>query len=240
MDIINDNFADAIVLNGNSISTTGSNLAATGEFGELVHAGVNFDPSFDTNFVWWAWTALTSGSITIDTFGSDFDTSLAVYIGSELSQLIEVANNDDRSGFQSEVSFSAIAGENYQIAVDGYGSSQGSIALNLDLETILPTHPSLVPGAMADFGFESADFSGVATLGNTAVEGDSLGISPTEGDFQSSLSTLDSEVADDAIASFLGLAPGSLDVLGNGDATVGSAIRLTTIEIEACEVLSFN
>ncbi len=126
----NDNFVNSITLSGTDISTTGTNVEFTGESGEPNHAGLS-----DTlNSAWWNWTAPTSGTVTLNTFGSDYDTVLGVYTGLAVDSLSEVASNDDSGGtLQSQVVFDAIAGTTYQIAVDGYFSSTGNIALNLDL-----------------------------------------------------------------------------------------------------------
>src|SRR5216117_2959909 len=73
---VNDNFANAIPLTGLTVTTTGSNSGATRESGEPIHYS-----SSGTHSVWWRWTAPDSGLSTIDTFGSSFDTLLAVYTG---------------------------------------------------------------------------------------------------------------------------------------------------------------
>src|SRR5205809_587634 len=61
-----------------------------------------------------------------------FDTVLAVYLGSSLTNLKEVVSNDDFGGDMiSVVIFRAIAGETYQIAVDGFLGASGTISLYL-------------------------------------------------------------------------------------------------------------
>ena len=130
---INDNFADRTTLSGTSITTTGSNVGATKEAGEPNHAGNAGGKS-----VWWTWTAPTSGTATIDTLGSSFDTLLAVYTGSNVSSLTAVpggSNDDSPAGgtTTSKVTFAVTAGTTYQIAVDGYGGVSGSITLHLNL-----------------------------------------------------------------------------------------------------------
>ena len=83
----------------------------------------------------------------MDTFGSGFDTVMAVYTGTILSNLVVVASNDDASDstLQSQVSFNAVAGTVYQIAVDGYSSQAfGSIVFNLSQinpNPIITAHP---------------------------------------------------------------------------------------------------
>ncbi|NEQ86699.1 MAG: hypothetical protein F6K26_43590 [Moorea sp. SIO2I5] len=128
--VSNDNFADRISLNRTSVSTTGNSLGFTGEPGEPDHAGI----SSPLNSGWWSWTAAADGIATIDTFGSDYDTSLAVYTGSAVNSLTEIASNDDTSGLQSQVVFTVTAGTTYQIAVDGFSSSTGLIDLNINLD----------------------------------------------------------------------------------------------------------
>jgi Subtilase family len=127
---LNDNFADAIPLAGSDGSATGSNVDATQENGEPVHAGVGGGSS-----VWWRWQAPETGAATISTFGSDYDTVLAVYTGPAVGQLTPVASNDDSLGLlQSQVEFTSVAGTTYQIAVDGFAEAQGNIVLNHSIE----------------------------------------------------------------------------------------------------------
>jgi hypothetical protein len=87
--------------------------------------------------VWYRWTPSNSGSVTFNTDGSDFDTRLAVYTGSAIAALREVAsNNDENAGLfnfrTSRVAFNALAGTTYYIAVDDGGGFQltGRIQLN--------------------------------------------------------------------------------------------------------------
>jgi len=120
----NDAFADRFVLSGSSFGTTGGNSAFSKESGEPSHAGNQGGKS-----AWWRWTAPASGSFTINTSGSSFDTLLAVYTGGSVSTLIPVAANDDSpTDLTSEVTFTATAGTVYQIAVDGYSGGSSSAA----------------------------------------------------------------------------------------------------------------
>ena len=139
----NDDFADRITLTGTLASDEVSNIGFTGEPGEPDHA----DVSDVLNSAWWTWTAPTSAQVLLDTFGSDFDTTLAVYTGTDLDTLVEVAANDDSESFdggttQSAVAFDAVAGTTYQIAVDGFSGESGNIDLNLLVDdTTLSSEP---------------------------------------------------------------------------------------------------
>ncbi len=140
----NDNFAEATQLTGTNVSVTGNNDSATKEPGEPDHAGNSGGKS-----VWWSWQAPASGYVTLSTRGSTsgssdypLDTLLAVYVGSSVSSLTEVASNDEdpMTYSTSRVGFSASAGTLYWIAVDGYcyddnpeDADSGAIQLSLSL-----------------------------------------------------------------------------------------------------------
>src|SRR5213082_3022325 len=73
----------------------------------------------------------------LTTAGSTFDTVLAVYTGSAYPLTLVASNNDDPStnlkddygGKTSALTFSAVAGTTYKIAVDGLDGAAGSVVL---------------------------------------------------------------------------------------------------------------
>jgi hypothetical protein len=75
--------------------------------------------------VWFQWKAESTGFVTVGTCGSDFTTVTAVYTGTKVDELTEVAGgfNDDGPGCPSfngrETTFRVIGGATYEIAVDG-------------------------------------------------------------------------------------------------------------------------
>ena len=166
----NDNFVNRIALNGTSINTSGTNVAATKETGEPDHGGNSGGSS-----VWWTWTAPSSGTAAVDTIGSGFDTLLGVYTGSSVSALTTIASDDDGGiGLQSRVMFDASQGTAYQIAVDGYAADTGSIALNLILNP-----------ALYDFDFDSGAAGWVFTQ---PVNGVGWAVDSTPASFPSGVS----------------------------------------------------
>ena len=131
---------------------TSSNVGSTLEL---------IEPSFLTNApdntativhsVWFQWTAPASGVVTFDTFGSDFDTVLAVYtnlFGGIDPNGPMTFNDDYIPGIvpQSIVSFNAVAGQTYAISVNGSANplagytNQGDYVLEWSETT--PTAPS--------------------------------------------------------------------------------------------------
>ena len=137
----NDNFANRIVLSGMVLSTTGWNTNATKESGEPNHAGGTGGKS-----VWWSWVAPSTGTVTVSTAGSSFDTLLGLYTGSAVSSLTTIASNDDANGSVTTSLLTApvVAGTEYEIAVDGYGGAFGSIDLSISLVLPPPTAPSII------------------------------------------------------------------------------------------------
>ncbi len=125
----NDNFADAAVITGTSGNTTGTNVEATIEDGEPFHS----QWSGGTCTVWWSWTALTTGTAAFDTLGSNFDTVMAAYTGSNVSSLTLLSESDDAyfTGVLSRIVFKVTAATTYHIAVAGYYElGAGNITLN--------------------------------------------------------------------------------------------------------------
>ena len=124
----NDNFASATPISGTTRSVSGSNFNATRETYEQNHGATSGYSS-----VWHAWTPTVSGSYTLSTSGSGFDTLLGVYTGTSLSSLLLVAaNNNSTTGVTwSKVRFGASAGTTYYIAVDGANKASGRYSLTI-------------------------------------------------------------------------------------------------------------
>ena len=162
----NDGFADATVLEGQFVTVQENNFAATKEPGEANHAG---NPGGRS--VWWRWTAPGNGPVTIATAGSDLDTVLAIYTGTSLDGLTDVAsNNDDGTSRQSRAFFQAVAGREYRIAVDGFDGAAGTVVLHLQ-HTIVPRPPN-------------DDFANAISLSglNVTVQGSNRGASSETGE----------------------------------------------------------
>jgi hypothetical protein len=128
----NDDFVNALIITNSPFSFTEFNYCATAEPGEPYHAGDTNGPSHS---VWFSWTPGSNQTAVLTTKRSDFDTLLAVYTGNAVSALSLVASNDDIiNGVykQSYLTFNALAGTPYRIAVDGYNQAVGTVVLNLN------------------------------------------------------------------------------------------------------------
>jgi hypothetical protein len=87
--------------------------------------------------IWFSWSmpqGAANGLAVFTTLGSDFDTTLGVYIGSSpgnLAQVQTAINDDDTAGYlNSRVSFYAETGNTYMIAVDGFHGATGNVVLS--------------------------------------------------------------------------------------------------------------
>ena len=159
----NNLFANRQQLKGALVNVTGSNVGATKETGEPNIEGVSGGKS-----VWWTWTATVAGRVTIATAGSSFDTTLGVYRGNSVNALTRVTSNDDANAaandYTSKVSFNAVAGQTYQIAVDGYDGDSGTIKLSLDQPAGRSAPKSYKPTSLASLSNDAADLSHLNSL----------------------------------------------------------------------------
>ncbi len=153
---VNNNFASATTISGSQGTTNGTNTRATKEAGEPNHAGFIGGAS-----VWYNWTAPSSGSVTIDTIGSTFDTILAVYTGTSVSGLTSVASDHGSAGNgASRATFTATSGITYRIAVDGFNGDMDNLVLNW----LKPAPPVFLtqPQSQSIYQGSSVSFSSLA------------------------------------------------------------------------------
>jgi hypothetical protein len=127
----NDPFIGSQLISGTSASAGGTNRYATWQPGE---PGSNSS----THSVWYRWTAPFSGPVTMNTCNSNFDTILAVYTGFAVNGLTPVASNDDTTGCGtnsrgSQVTFNAVSGTTYRIAISGFAGLEGTFTLGLKM-----------------------------------------------------------------------------------------------------------
>lgn len=170
----NNDFANAQIISGACGSISGTNLGANKESGEPSHSP-DGDPGGHS--VWYQWQAPSSGSTTMTTAGSNYDTVLAVYTGNGVTTLTAIAKNDDAAPpglLTSSVTFTATAGTTYQIAVDGWNGDAGNITLNWTSGNC-PTIDSVMPRAGRTSGGQQIILIGsfanlsVVNLGGTSA-----------------------------------------------------------------------
>jgi hypothetical protein len=152
---VNDDFSAPIVIGEVPFANTQTTTKATTAVDDPFCAA-------SSHTVWYAFTPSSDMRVEINTFGSDYDTTLAVYTGTR-GALTQTACNDNSGRVsQSRVRFDAVAGVTYWIMAGSYYySSGGHLVLNL-----LPAPPPL------SIGLTVAGFGGVdPTTGQLTVTG---------------------------------------------------------------------
>jgi PKD repeat protein len=128
---VNDARANAQNISSYSTSVSGTTAFATHEPNEPQHAGVA-----GTGSVWYRWTATTTAKLALRACPyDDFTATLAVYTGGygDLQEVVSASGKSLRCANGADVSFTAIAGTSYMIAVDG---TDGSGDFELDLPPV--------------------------------------------------------------------------------------------------------
>ena len=148
--VANDQCNGALVISGMVFTNAQYTTNAT-SLGDPVPDCI---PGFG-NGVWYQFTPVFNGQVVVDTFGSDFDTGLALYTGT-CGALTEVACNDDTGGLTSQISTSVSAGTTYYILAGGYSGYTGHLLIHLALTAppvivTQPTNQNLTVGRTAVF-----------------------------------------------------------------------------------------
>jgi hypothetical protein len=109
--------------------------------------------------VWFTFRASVTGTVTVDTCPSDFDTLLEVFTGS-CGALTSIGCDDDSCGaLQSSLTFPAQAGTVYHICAGGYNGNSG----NLHVRAHATATPIPVIGLMGNMDFGSVPATQTAT-----------------------------------------------------------------------------
>jgi PKD repeat protein len=124
----NDDFAAAKAVSGGLPRyLSGTNVEAGKEPGEPSHAGNAGGAS-----VWFSWIAPSGGKTRVSACGWSLSRPLlGVYTGSALGALTEVGSAKESGGCAS-MSFSAVAGTTYRIAIDGEDGREGGFQLRFE------------------------------------------------------------------------------------------------------------
>ena len=120
----NDLCANPIMLtNGVSCSQLTSTATSAGDPTSLCGAAVG-------KGVWFTYTPLLSGVVTVSTCGSELDTVLGVYTGSCGALSLAGCDDDNGSacaGVQASMTFIGVSGVTYYIYAGGYNSASGTL-----------------------------------------------------------------------------------------------------------------
>ncbi len=129
----NDDFVGAFPIQTFPFSGAQSTVGATIEEGEQLNpAGcIIFNAKGAT--VWYTFTTPSAGTVIASTAGSNYDTVLAIYTGTNLTSLTALECNDDSSGgLQSELTLPLEANTTYYLQAGGFAGLAGNLVLTVD------------------------------------------------------------------------------------------------------------
>ncbi|HEY3244701.1 MAG TPA: hypothetical protein VGM03_15275 [Phycisphaerae bacterium] len=139
----NDACTNATVIPGNVVTYNPALLNTTGATVTLCDAAESCESGNvgTSNSVWYSYTPALSGTVTINTFGSTYNTVLSVwtgscgiFTGSCINVPTQLACNDDYPfGNTSQVTLPVTAGLNYKIKVSDYNTTDGGGTLDFNL-----------------------------------------------------------------------------------------------------------
>jgi hypothetical protein len=116
--------------------------------------------------VWFEFTPQTNERIEVNTFGSGYDTTLAVYTGSRGALNAIGCNDDSSASSQSRVRFDAVAGTTYYIMVSSLYFPSASANLVFNIQKAPP--PFTFNPTIAQFG-TVASSTGAVTLSGSVT-----------------------------------------------------------------------
>jgi hypothetical protein len=120
----NDDITEAMVIGAIPFAHTEKTTLATTAYDDPFCAGWGHS-------VWYSFTPSANTRVEINTFGSDYDTTLSVYSGTRGSLTPIACNDNSGRSYQSRVRFNAVAGTTYWIIASSYyQTSGGQLVLN--------------------------------------------------------------------------------------------------------------
>ena len=210
----NDNFANRLALSGPAPVALSNNLLATREAGEPDHAGAAAGRS-----LWYTWTAPTTGTVNVSTYytgtGAPTMRALALYTGSSLSSLSEVASSNNLAQTQylegfliapgdltgTSINVLVTAGTVYQIAIDaldvGWTADDGTVVLTINPPPTILSAANVTATTGASFAYAITATGGPTAyaasnlptgLSLNAASGQITGVIPAAGTYAVGLS----------------------------------------------------
>ena len=163
---LNDDFINAKSISSLPFTDSIDTSAATALPDDPANCFVPF------NTVWYKGTAGGDQVLEVNTFGSDYDTTLTVITGSPGNCTVIVCNDDSGiSGneLQSQVTFNAYAGTTYYFMVGSKGSGGGNLVFNVkntpanELAIIIPEENAELKDTVV-FKARASEFSAIYTV----------------------------------------------------------------------------
>jgi hypothetical protein len=106
---------------------------------------------FNVPTVWYQYTPSQETYINANTFGSDYNTALDVYVRDAVGNLIAIACNDDTGGLQSEVGLQVYPSTTYYFVVSAFpGEPSGNLVFTVEPLRPLTVDLEIAPTGLLD------------------------------------------------------------------------------------------
>lgn len=145
-----------------------------------------------------------------------------IFLDADKDGILDPGETFTTTGVNGEYSFKNLAPDTYTVA-----------------EVVQEGWKQTSPGAPGNKSFETGDLTNWQKAGDVTIQTAAYGATPTDGTYDALITNGFGSVSDAKLESFVGLTPGSLDALGNGNATEGSVLA-QTISVPAGAKLSFD
>lgn len=201
-----------------------------------------------SNTVWYSFTPCGSGSISINTIGSNYDTVLSVFTGSCASPTQVACNDDIVSGnLQSQVTNIPVSGGvTYLIKVADYGAvGGGNLDFNFSYTAAAPSNDlcssaTLIPNGLTTFNPTPYCTIGATITGGDPVESCGLSLNSNSvwyrfvpcGHGTISLDTNGSDY-DTVLSVYFGACGGAVEIACDDDAGIGTNSQLSAVPVMA-------
>jgi hypothetical protein len=220
-------------------------LASTGLEGQSEVNCYAFGSSGVDNDVWFSWTADATGSATVSTCNSSFDTKIAAYPGGGCPTVgSSLACNDDTCGLQSSISFPVTTGTAYMLQIGTFpGAAGGTGTVNITIGgPAAGSDNCATPDAIAGQGSFAYDSSSATTgaegqgeslcyaFGTTGIDNDVWLSWTADATGPATVSTCNGATFDTKIAAYP----------GGGCPTVGSALACNDDTCGLQSEITFN
>jgi hypothetical protein len=135
----NDDFNNALIISSVPYSHQQATISASTANDDPSLSCIGNAQGFHT--VWYRYTPSTSGTLLVDTYGSNYNTVLAIWTGTPGVLRIKACDDDSGAdGSSSRVEIPVVAGTAYHIEVVGLDSEEyGTLSLNADCRVDIAT-----------------------------------------------------------------------------------------------------
>ena len=166
----NDNKGKAPAMTGSKWTAAGTTIGATIESGFEPTSNPDTAANTRKNSIWWKWTAIAAGPVTLASVGTNSTIYLAAFESTPSIGMIPVDFDQDLNSHGAALSFTATAGSTYYFQAGDMSDTRGTVKLQFAATYTGPyiSKVAAVSGKLA--GGNSVTITGTHLAGVTSVK----------------------------------------------------------------------